>query len=201
MYRIKLIVSLALILFAINIKAQEKSTAADPFFHSINTIGWLKNNTGHAAQLETINGMQFQSWFAGLGTGIDYQLYRSIPLFIDVRKELGKTANKLFVYADAGTNFYWQRNTDTKEFPANNKIKNGFYGAAGLGYTIRLKGNTSFLISAGYSYKQLTVNGNYYTIYPYLGPYVDYGPAMEPGVAGKQEHSLNRLVIKAGIAF
>src|ERR1700712_5956221 len=84
--------------------AQKKSTT--PWnFHSINNIGLLEGQTGSSFQIQTVNGAQYKSWFAGIGLGLDYYRYRTVPLFLDLRKEFGKSSNRLFLYADMGVSF------------------------------------------------------------------------------------------------
>ncbi len=71
------------------VSAQQKTGTGNWQFHSINNIGLLEGQTGSAFQLQSINGMQYKSWYAGIGLGLDFYRYRTIPLFIDFRKEFG----------------------------------------------------------------------------------------------------------------
>lgn len=171
--------------------AQKKSLSRPFHFHSINNIGILEGQAGSAFQLQTINGAQYKSWFAGVGLGLDYYRYRTIPLFLNVRKEFGERTNKLFVYGDAGMNFYWERDKDIKQFPVNDKIKNGIYGEAGVGYKWKLNKRIRILLNAGYSYKNITEEGTYYYMSPILA-------GMSYPVE-KINYNLNRIVLKVGI--
>jgi hypothetical protein len=199
----KAITGFALILIATNSFAQQKSTTKPWQFHSINNIGLFEGQAGSTFQLQTINGAQYKSWFAGVGLGLDYYRFRTIPLFIDVRKEFGQTKNKLFVYADAGINFYWKRDKDVKQFSVDSKFNNGFYGEAGVGYKLKISHKLALLFSGGYSYKKITEEGSNYYYYPYyLPPGIFYtDPLPVSGNKSKINYNLNRLVIKAGIEF
>jgi hypothetical protein len=173
--------------------AQQKIISRPLKFHSINNIGLLEGQAGSAFQLQTVNGAQYKSWFAGVGIGLDYYRYRTIPLFFDVRKEFGKRSNKIFVYGDAGMNFYWATDKDVKQFPVDNKFKNGFYGEAGAGYKLKLNQRIHLLFNAGYSYKNISEEGTYLYMYPILA-------GMSYPVE-KINYNLKRVVLKVGIEF
>jgi hypothetical protein len=201
MFTIKNItLSCMLAFIALCSSAQQKITPVQWQFHSINNVGLLEGQAGSAFQLQTINGVQHKSWFGGIGLGLDYYRFRTIPLFIDVRKEFGKGENKFFVYADAGVNFYWRRDNDVKQFPLDDSFKNGFYAEPGAGYKWKLSRKLSFLFSAGYSYKKMIEKGSYLYDFPdlaYPGPAnYSFAPSAE-----KINYNCNRLVLKAGIRF
>ncbi|HVY74956.1 MAG TPA: hypothetical protein VG890_09015, partial [Puia sp.] len=80
--------------------AQNPSSSKAWQFHSINQVGLLEGESGSSWQLQTVNGMSYKSWFAGIGVGLDYYRLRGIPLFLDLRKTFGHSRNKPFVYAD-----------------------------------------------------------------------------------------------------
>ena len=184
-------------LIAANCFSQKKDAVKPWQFHSINNIGLLEGQAGSAFQLQTINGAQYKSWLAGIGVGLDYYRFRTIPLFADVRKEFGKSGNKFFVYADAGINFYWKKDKDAKQFYVDDKFKNGFYGEAGLGYKLKINQKIALIFSGGYSYKKLTEEGSSYPsyMYPILAG-TEFPIAKE-----KINYNFNRLVLKAGIEF
>jgi hypothetical protein len=193
-----LLIAVIAVIGSINCFAQQN--AASKFqFNSVNNIGLMEGEAGSVFQLQTINGFQRRSWFAGVGVGLDYYRFRSIPLFIDLRKEFGKKEDKFFLYTDGGINFYWKENKDVKQFFVNDKFKNGFYAETGFGYKFRLNKKLFLNISAGYSYKKLTEEGNYYP-YNYYNPYGPYN--LPPDVsAAKIVYNLNRLVLKVGVEF
>ena len=194
-----LLSNIIVVIISANCFAQQKS-ADKPFqFHSINNVGLLEGQAGSALQLQTINGVQHRSWFAGIGVGLDYYRYRTIPLFVDVRKEFGKSKNKFFIYADAGMNFYWMRDKDVKQFYISDKLRNGFYSEAGTGYKCILNASLSLLFSCGYSYKALAETGGSYYLYPVDPlPGVPSAPSYTPE---KINYHLNRLILKIAIEF
>lgn len=188
---------LALVVVGGHIFAQQKNSTRLFQFHSINNVGLLKGQAGSAFQLQTINGAQYQSWFVGAGIGLDYYRYRTIPLFVDVRKEFGKANDKIFVYANAGVDFYWKRDKDAKQFYYDDKFRNGFYGEAGFGYKVRISHKRFFVMGGGYSYKKLTEEGGS----GYFGPTPNIYFAGPTNNNEKINYNLNRLVLKAGIEF
>src|SRR5438045_270274 len=72
---------------------------------SINQLGMLRGETSSYFQFQTINGIHYKTWFAGLGAGMDFYRIKSIPVFIDLRKDILGRLYTPFVYADGGLNF------------------------------------------------------------------------------------------------
>jgi hypothetical protein len=159
--------------------AQQKSIEGPWQFHSIYQAGLLKGQAGAALQLQTINGIQYKSWFAGIGAGIDYYRFRGIPLFFDARKAFGGSKNSFFVYADIGINFNWITNKQKLAYGMSQykDISRGLYTDAGLGYKIRAGEKHSFLISGGYSFKSL------------LATSIDYSSVAFDGIPAVIGHS------------
>lgn len=186
---------LVLIFIAGTISAQQKNITKLFQFHSINNVGLLEGQAGSAFQLQTINGAQYKSWFAGAGVGLDYYRFRSIPLFIDIRKEFGKRDSKFFVYADAGIIFSWGNDKQKMTYASDDKFSNGFYSDAGIGYKIAVGKKNSLMISFGYSFKNLkeTYSPSLFS-YGIRALYV-YGQEEE------NSYSLNRINIKMGWRF
>jgi hypothetical protein len=61
--------------------AQKSETKKTILFHSINQVGILAGSSDATLQLQTINGINTKTWFAGLGVGLDYYYVRSVPFF------------------------------------------------------------------------------------------------------------------------
>jgi hypothetical protein len=200
MFKIKITILLfALISIVENSSAQQKVLTCPWWFHSVNNLGLLEGETGSSFQLQTINGAQYKSWFVGVGVGIDYYRYRTIPLFMDFRKEFGKSRNKVFIYSDLGINFSWLTDKEKMTYMADDHFGNGFYSDLGLGYKMGIGKNNGLLISLGYSFKKITET--------YKSPiYMTYNfyatnPESMPDQTEKINYSLNRLSIKIGWEF
>ena len=195
MQNIKLYLLLFVLICSVNVSLAQDKTSIRPWqFHSINNIGLLEGQTGSSFQMQTINGVQYRSWFGGVGLGLDFYRFRTIPLFIDLRKEFGKSGNKAFVYADAGTNFAWISDNEKSAYLQNDKFSRGFYTDLGLGYKVAAGKNCHLVISLGYSFKKLTES--YDTQVYFYNPIDDNTPYQE-----KINYSLNRLSIKIGCFF
>jgi hypothetical protein len=144
------------ILIPFNIFAQEsRSSATGWSFHSINELGILKGTEKFAFEFQTINGVQYRSWFGGAGMGIDDYRFRSTMAYLDLRKNFGKSTNHIFLYGDAGINISWPSKRQKNDFPGVTlqKFHNGVYAATGVGYAIKT-GKNQLLFSAGYSFKR-----------------------------------------------
>jgi hypothetical protein len=123
-------------------------------FQSLVQGGLLEGNSGPSWNLQTINGAYYKTWFVGVGLGLDYYMMRTIPLFIDVRKDLFRKRRTPFLYADAGIQFDWLR---AREKPAwgTGEYNRGLYYDFGLGYKVGFGNRDALLFSAGYSMKTL----------------------------------------------
>lgn len=135
-------------------------------FQSINSVALVNGNNSVSTGLQTVNGFKKDSWFAGVGVGIDYYLYRTVPLFGDLRYEFGKKKNKYFAYADAGINFSWIPdqfigNPSIWNGNTSNSFNNGIYNDIGLGYNVRMKKEGALVLSLGYSHKNLKETESY----------------------------------------
>lgn len=151
---------LALVFFSKYLSAQEKSK---PAFHSLQQLGMINGNGAVSAMIQTVNGIEYNNWFAGAGIGLDFYRYRSAPLFLDVKRYFTlKNRNSLFVYADGGYNIPWVKQNEPEfsiwSWPVeiNYDYKGGAYWDGGLGYAINFKRNNRMLLSLGYSYKQFS---------------------------------------------
>lgn len=132
-------------------KAQNKKLK----FHSINSVGMVSGESPVNATLQNINGIVFSNWYLGIGSGVDYYHYKTLPLFIDGRRYFGKE-KKGFLYADLGYDFP-MKNRPGKEIGYYNTyhFKGDLYTDFGIGYKTKFIKKSSLLFSLGYSYKQL----------------------------------------------
>ena len=173
------------------VSGQQKAITSNWQFHSINNIGLLEGQTGSAFQIQSINGMQYKSWYGGIGVGLDFYRYRTIPLFLDIRKEFGSNRDKFFAYADGGVNFCWLTDNEKNMYLMDDHFDTGFYTDLGLGYKIGLGRTNHLLLSIGYSLKKLKETYNSYYYFP------------PDNKINKDEinYSLHRLTLKIGWEF
>ena len=169
---------------------------ADYKFHSINNISLINGDNGVSTGLQSINGFQKGNLFAGVGIGLDYYLYRTVPLFADFRYEFGKTKNKFFAYADGGVNFDWVEE-DYNDGPIfiwdgsrnTTKFHDGAYTDLGLGYTVGSKKGGGLVLSLGHSYKSLKKTVSY----------MDW--RTQETISDIYHYNFNRIVLKVGWKF
>lgn len=171
-------------------------------FSSHDYVGLLEGERGSAFQLQTINGISHKTWFAGLGTGIDWYYGRSIPVFLSADKNFLKKGNRsFFLTANAGINFPWEdhKKPDQSGWVIQNTPA-GFYWETGAGYRIGLgKKNDALLIQSGYSFKHIRENVK--NIYNYTIPYYFGAGSLQTGLTNRFDYSLNRVSLKIGWSF
>lgn len=199
MSRTRILIFLILLIVKTNTGLAQLNTRSNPWsFRSMVNVGLLEGQTGNAFQLQTINGASHRSWFAGIGLGLDYYRIRTIPLFVDIRKEFGNGRDKLFIYADGGISFNWATDVQKSGYLSGDRLHNGFYNDVGLGYKTVVGKKSAVLISLGYSYKQIGES--------YISPYYNYQiyyptNLMQNDPGEKISYNLNRLSMKIGWAF
>ena len=164
-------------------------------FQSINQAGIVVGSAEGALQVQTINGIRSKTWFAGLGVGLDYYHVRSIPIFLDVRKNISDKQKSPFVYADGGYNFPFLSKRNTKEslWMGDYNKGGGLYYEAGFGYKVDVSDKMQLLFSAGYSYKRLAETVN-------LMPWLSISPPPKNAYE-IYEHTFRRVAVKVGISF
>lgn len=172
------------------LNAQQATPYTRIKFHFLNQVGLLQGESTSAFHLQSINGIQYKNWFTGIGCALDYYRFKTIPLFIDIRKYMGKEKNAFFLYADGGIHFTWEK--EEKNFNYTTTYSPGFYSNAGLGYKAGLKNGMAFVLNAGYTYKRISETQQQ-TVCPFSGPcYVQ---------VDKYHYDLNRLIIQIGWMF
>jgi hypothetical protein len=184
-------------LFSIaNLYAQDKGNTKKPSlikFNSIVQAGLLEGESKNAFQAQAINGVQYRTWYGGVGVGVDNYKFRTIPLFIDIQKNIFKRPTTPFVFTDAGIHFPWVRN-DQKNIYVDSHFRNGFYFNLGAGYKINLFKNNALVFSTAFSLKHINeLQKNYL--------FCDWMPCPEQDYTQKYKYTLRRLALNVGWFF
>lgn len=129
-------------------------------FRSDEHVGIVCGEVGVYGLVETVNGLYRGPWFLGLGTGLDYYRYRSVPLFLSVTRDLAGApqTGKLYVLANGGINLPWYDQNPLPFGVISSKFYPGVWWNGGLGYRARLSPKTdkAVLFSVSYGFKKLT---------------------------------------------
>jgi len=188
----KILITLFFLLATIGLQAQQKPTekkkACGCSFTSVNQIGLLAGEKGESFQVQTINGLRYRTWMVGAGVGIDGYLYRSIPLFFQLRKEFNLKSNAFFIYNDIGLNYPWI-SSNQKVFRDERDYDPGVYYDGGIGYKLLLK-KQALVFSGGFSLKEFKDNRSSFSC-PFFGPCNEQ--------VDVYSYSLRRLSFKLGI--
>jgi len=155
-------------------------------FRSVNSVGLLAGESRPAFTFQSVNGINKDRWFAGLGLALDYYQTRSFPVFIQLGRSLFPGRSP-FVYANGGLNIPWtEENSEL-----NREYQSGGYAEGGLGYRLPLK-KFSLQFMAGYSYKSFSYAESY-TVQCLIPPCPEFGSTYR--------YRLNRLAFRVGIGF
>lgn len=192
-----IILNLSFLMVTAQVKKTNNSNAQ---FTSILQLGILEGDAGKSfGQLQLVNGIRQNAWFYGLGVGIDYYgSKRSVPLFIDVKRDFKKGSKTPFVFADAGYNFSWLRDKDKNmSWSTDYQASGGLYYEAGIGYKFLLKNKTTVGFSAGYSFKQQhEAYGKNFVIEPPVFPTPAYKPPVD-----YYDYKFRRISVKFNCSF
>jgi hypothetical protein len=180
-----------IILTAFSLITVSAESQTKPGFSSQNYVGITEGESGTALQLQTINGFKYKTWFAGIGTGLDYYYQRTVPLFFSVSKFLDSKKFPVYMSADAGINFPWQRD-DMYYFEYPGEYHAGLYWGSGLGYRFAFKNKNALLLNLGYNYKRITQS------YQYTAPCL--APPCQV-FNEKYDYRLKRLSVRVGWSF
>ena len=114
----------------------------------------MAGSPGAELLLQSINGIRYKTWFAGIGVGIDYYERKSYPFFFDIRKDFSNKPTTFFAYADAGFHIPYKKTEKESEWYSAS-YSNGVYTDIGGGIKIGFRNAKAgrLLVSSGYSYK------------------------------------------------
>jgi hypothetical protein len=122
-------------------------------FVPILQVGALMGEKGAYWQVQTIQGIRYKTWYAGVGAGVDWYGILGLPVFLDLRKDIFKTPNSPFFYADGGIHLAHLNNE--KDRWSSDSYSNGFYSDVGFEFKVGISQRNKLLVSGGYSYKEV----------------------------------------------
>ena len=148
---------LLLILIVKNESQAQEIKKDKKFFSSQISAGIVEGEQNTSFHVEIVNGIRYKTWFGGIGTGLDYYYFRSIPVYLSGIKYLSQRNHSFFVQGDAGVNFAWEEQT---QFGGgwneiSNEFKPGLYWNGSIGFATGLDKKNSFSFGLGYSHKNL----------------------------------------------
>ena len=167
-------------------------------YSSVNTFGVLNGGMGADWQVQTVQGIRYKTLYAGIGAGIDNYFRKTIPVFLDLRKNIFEREKTPFLYLDLGGSYPYKKNESGSSWTGSytSTFKKGYYYDAGIGYNIPFSGRFAAVISVGYSQKSLEEE-QVFTNYPY-DPRI-YAPWMHTN--DHYAYTLRRFSLRTGISF
>ncbi|HEY8898109.1 MAG TPA: hypothetical protein VIM79_24955 [Niastella sp.] len=143
-------------------------------FSSLNQAGVLNGSKGAFLTIQSINGIKYKSWFAGVGVGADGYYRASLPVFLDVRRDLLKKKETPFLYADVGYHFILDTKDRLSQWYENVYNRGSMYTDVGVGYRFGFTRTGSWVVSAGYTYKYVVYDNKYLYECPTARCYENY---------------------------
>lgn len=189
-------ICIAALLFFLQLYASAQQ-AAKLKFTSISQAGVLSGAFENALQVQTINGVRYKTFFTGLGVGLDNYYYKTIPVFLDVRKNFFDKKQTPFIYLDLGVSLP-QKKEEVKNLWTS-QYKNAFYYDIGIGYTAPIKGKLAFIFSAGYAQKKLHETKE--IIYNIIEDFPPYGRTRAGTQLEYFDYTFRRFTMKVGLVF
>ena len=125
------------------------------YFASQISSGILEGGQGTSFHIETINGVRYKTWFAGIGAGLDNYYFRSIPVYLSAVKYISQGNHSFYVQGDVGLNLAWENDQLRSWNEVSDQFKPGFYWNSSFGFATGLDKKNSFLFGLGYSQKYL----------------------------------------------
>ncbi len=166
-----------------------------PVFSSALKAGLLNGKADKSgSELQFVSGIAYKTWFSGLGAGIDYYSgFKSVPVFIDMQKDLKEKKNTPFLNADVGYNWPLINKDYKKNQGIHYEFNRGLYYEVSAGYKFVLSNSLSMAFSAGYSYKTFKEKDTtYYSVDPFGQP-IPY--------VNLYNYKFNRISVKVGFWF
>ncbi|GAA4324143.1 hypothetical protein [Flaviaesturariibacter amylovorans] len=180
---------LILLLSGATLGAGAQGARSGPRFRSINSAGLTVGSYDTPIQFQTVNGLQWDGWYAGIGIAYDPYRIRTVPYFLDLRRRVGPAKLPFFLYADAGSQLVL---AGTNKDGANHRWNGKLYFDAGVGYTVALKGRNAIELALGYSRKAVGATVTEPTFCP---------GGNCPDNVYRLDHTLRRVMIRAGWSF
>lgn len=165
-----------ILLIALTSVIQLEAQQTKSRFYLLTQLGYLNGDNSANWQGTISGGIRKNGWSLGLGAGIDYYKVRTVPVFLDIRKDIINSKRPLFIYLNMGANLAAPRSVEYTNrmngwwITPQSSFTNGVFGETGLGYTLYSKKKTAIFVSAGYSIKTVTESYTE-TIYRDFPPY------------------------------
>lgn len=189
----QIILTYLVICFGIFANAQTKDTTQRKRKFSYEgsvQVGLVSGEASSSFAVQTIHGVRYKTWLASGGIGLDNYMYRTVPLFFELRKNILNKPGTPFLFGDIGSQLTWVKE-DKSWWGSPLEYNGGLYYNLGAGYSFSLSQKYALMFSAAWSVKKVKES--------YL-PYCDF--CVPPGPSEIiNDYTLKRLSLMAGFVF
>ena len=158
-------------------------------------VGLLEGEQGGSLQFGAMGGIKLNKWTTSIGSGLDYYGVRSIPLYLNVQRNILASDKTPFLFAGAGYHFPWvPKNTKDmwSSWSGSIDTDGGLYYHAGIGYQLPALKKAALFFAASISSKHYQEE--------ILQPvFCNMGPC--PEYKEKVAYRFRRLSIAMGLRF
>jgi hypothetical protein len=190
----KQICMMVLLLCSMQLLAQKPAKRSKLYI--VPQLGLINGDRYVSGQVALVGGKEKDGWGIGIGAAVDYYKLRTLPVFVDVRKNITNADWPVFAYANFGVNIPAPLETQTRVYSpwyntSDSRYQAGLYTDLGLGYAMLNKKHRGFVMSIGFSSKGNTEK--------YMETiYNDFPPYKANQYERKLSYSFNRVILKLG---
>jgi hypothetical protein len=178
------------LLLSMQVAAQSSQVKA-PVFRSFNSVQVLMGKTSNSFSVHSVNGLQINKTFTGIGLGFDHYYHTSVPFFLELRHNITSGDRKIQAFVNGGLHIPFG-NTNRIDPAKTGDFKPGRLMAAGLDYYVPFK-KDALILGIAYSQKKVTqmVDNNI------------WNPSINrvENVAIKEVYEFNRIWMRIGYVF
>jgi hypothetical protein len=163
-------------------------------YGSIHQLGVLSGSSGEAFQMQTIHGLKKQSYFMGLGVGVDHYHTRTVPVFAAFRYHPFNQPAVPWLYLDLGVSAPWatdQQKGSSTWGTVNKDYRTTLFWDAGIAFRLTGKADKGLLLQFGYSAKEMRYA---YDAWNWIRPW----PSTPEQTTTRVHEQFRRLSIKLG---
>lgn len=140
------------------VEAQNKIDTVNWKPYSTQQFGILVGENYASFAMNITGGVQYKNAKAGIGFGANGYMIRSMPVYLDLRYDIGRRKTKMFLFSGLGGNFFPTIANNNYEYYYyyDDIVKKqvGTYAELGIGFKTKIASTLYYNSSVAYIYKK-----------------------------------------------